>query len=141
MFRNLFKKLFLSREIKSREGVLHFRRWRLFWTPIFAIYIHQIFESDKDKHLHSHPWNFISFILSGGYVEINSSDKTQVYTPGNMVVNDRHTHHRILLIEPTTSLVFTFGTPKMWGYMVGDEFVPNDRYRQRKVTGEFDDEE
>lgn len=69
MMNSLFKILFLAKEIKSKTGELHFRRYRLFWTPWFALYIHRIYKADEDPYPHSHPWNFISLILNGGYIE------------------------------------------------------------------------
>ncbi len=41
---------FLVKEIKSKAGELHFRRWRLLQLPFFAIYIHGIYKSDEDLH-------------------------------------------------------------------------------------------
>lgn len=31
--------------------------------------LHQFHRSDNDRHYHDHPWNFISFILKGSYIE------------------------------------------------------------------------
>jgi hypothetical protein len=59
----------LIKEIKSKDGKLHFRRWSLLDTPWFKIYIHGIYGPDEDLHLHNHPWDFKSFILSGSYIE------------------------------------------------------------------------
>lgn len=62
--------LFLVKEIKSRYGHVHFRRYRLLSTPWFSIYIHHILKSDEDKDPHDHPFNFSSLILSGAYQEM-----------------------------------------------------------------------
>ena len=40
----------MVREIVSREGNVHFRRYRLLWTPRGAVYVHHILVSDQDKH-------------------------------------------------------------------------------------------
>ena len=65
------RNIFLNKEIISKEGVLHFRRWTIFSCYYFSIYIHQIFKADEDLHLHNHPWNYCSIILYGSYVERN----------------------------------------------------------------------
>ena len=62
----IFKKV---KEIVSKEGVLHFKRYAIIETSFFALYIHRIYEADKDEHMHNHPWSYLSLILNGSYVE------------------------------------------------------------------------
>lgn len=45
------------KEIVSRDGVRHFRRWAILQTRWFNIYLHCIEQSDQDKDLHSHQTN------------------------------------------------------------------------------------
>lgn len=59
----------LIKEIRSKDDVLHFKRWRLLKTPWFEVYIHGIYHKDEDKHLHNHPWNIWTMILWGSYIE------------------------------------------------------------------------
>ena len=80
----LLRKLFLTREIISRTGVVHFRRYRLLKTPIMRLYLHQILESDKDGDLHCHPWSFVSLILKGHYVERRPDDVLTQCKPGTI---------------------------------------------------------
>lgn len=47
--------IFLIKEIKSKTGDLHFRRWRIIETPWFSIYVHGIYKADEEAHLHDHP--------------------------------------------------------------------------------------
>ena len=42
-------------------------RW---WTFGCSIRVHQILRSDDDRHLHDHPWAFMTVILRGGYTEV-----------------------------------------------------------------------
>ncbi len=152
----MFKKLFLIKEIRSKSGELHFRRYRLFWTPWLAIYIHRIYKSDEDLHPHNHPWNFISFILSGGYTESCYSQRftpfipfgcsvdtietsQQTLTVYDSVKRTRDQYHHITLISPTTSLVLTWGKWEKCGYLVDSKFVDFEEYRKIK-NGEKKDE-
>lgn len=57
------------KEIRSKDGELHFQRWALFDNRWFGIYLHHILKADEDKHPHSHPWSFVAVILKGGYRE------------------------------------------------------------------------
>lgn len=78
--KDLFRKLFLIKEIKSKLGILHFQRWRIVQTPWFSIYIHRIFREDEDQHCHSHPWSFVSFILNGSYTEKYPDDSSRYFS-------------------------------------------------------------
>lgn len=153
---NLLRWLFLIREIKSQEGVLHFQRWRLIQTPWFAVYIHRIFKADEDKHCHDHPWSFLSVILSGGYsaywplyesavIACHKSSRTgwlvRNVVTGSIKYYKSTQPHRItrLINGPTTSLIFTGPRHREWGYDVDGEWVHNKEYRLRKREGEWND--
>lgn len=43
-------------------------RKRLGWLP-FTVYLHHIRRPDWTTDLHNHPWNAVSMILAGGYLE------------------------------------------------------------------------
>ncbi len=61
----------LIKEIRSKEGILHFKRWEIFSSTKFnfSIYLHGIYKADQDLHLHNHPWNIATLILWGSYIE------------------------------------------------------------------------
>jgi len=48
----------------------YMKRWWFIVTPWFKARVHEILRSDREFHLHSHPWSFISIILKGGYWEL-----------------------------------------------------------------------
>jgi hypothetical protein len=82
----------LEREIiLDITGDKYLTRLRLIMTPWFSLYYHQIHEPDWDRALHSHPWVFTSFVLSGGYWE----DRHVTPTDGSLFWDDnRQTLHR-----------------------------------------------
>lgn len=56
-------------ECRDGSGLL---MTRYYLTPkIFGVrlVIHCFHRSDNDRHYHDHPWNFISLILKGSYIE------------------------------------------------------------------------
>ena len=61
---------------------VYLTRWRLFECPWFGVYLHAIRINDSDRHIHSHPWGFWSFVLRGGYVEAGPHrlDVTSLWT-------------------------------------------------------------
>lgn len=141
----LINKLFLVKEIRSKEGVLHFQRWRFFTSPWLRIYLHKICRSDEDKHLHTHPWNFISFILKGGYNQLFCADldflpSIQIFERFNIVHMNRYDGHQITLSHtPTWTLVFAYGGYKDWGYFTERGYIDHKNYREMKNNGELDD--
>lgn len=65
---------------------LYLRRfyvWEKRWCP-FRIFIHKIARSDDDPDPHDHPWNFLSLILKGGYVDQSYAFTTLDGDPGAM---------------------------------------------------------
>lgn len=134
----IIRKVLLTREIISREGVVHFRRYRLLQTKFGGLYVHHILESDRDLDPHDHPWWFASLILKGGYVERRWSDDRDVSTmklcqPGNLNVSPTTMFHRIALTGPTWTLVVTGPrTHDRWGYLTHGGFVDHETYRLEK---------
>jgi hypothetical protein len=130
----------LIKEIRSKEGELHFKRWRLLKTPWFEIYIHGIYKKDMDLHLHSHPWNIWTMVLSGGYVEVlwDEKNKRNVFRYRrrfNMGYRNVCQFHKIgrLLKTPTYTLAIVGNRqPELWGYLVDGKFVDHITYRERK---------
>ena len=51
------------------EGGPLFTRFYLFQCPFFALYVHHFHRSDNDRHVHDHPWSFVTWLLSSGYWE------------------------------------------------------------------------
>jgi hypothetical protein len=145
--KNLIRKLFLVKEISSRYGEVHFRRYRIISSPWFNIYIHHILKSDEDLHPHSHPFDFISIILYGGYEEvrhINTSNRLIDYLGVKTIVKwftsfKYNEFHKIKLLKNScVTLVFTGPRiTKDWGYLTEKGFIQHEEYRKRKNNGEF----
>ena len=129
----LLRKLFLTREIISRTGVVHFRRYRLLKTPIMRLYLHQILESDKDGDLHCHPWSFVSLILKGHYVERRPDDVLTQCKPGTIFHRKATDVHCIdEVVKPTWTFVSAYGKRREWGYQTEYGWVDNETYRRVK---------
>ncbi len=131
------------KEIKSKDGDLHFRRFAIFETSYFSLYIHEIYRADEDIYLHSHPWNFVSVILKGGYCEQNEktfmpefvSKKRWTITKMN-----RERFHKIYHVDngfTTVSLCFTYGKKKPWFYSVDDEKIESKEFRRMKKLPQY----
>jgi len=142
MIKKIINKLFLVKEIRSQEGELHFQRYRLFSSPWLRFYIHKICLSDFDHHMHTHPWNFFSLILKGGYEQEywdhsknnkTSFMKVRAFDILNM---GRYEAHKITLTKsPTWTFVIAYGGKGPWGYSTDNGFIEHKRYRELKNKG------
>ena len=141
-FIRIFHKLFLIKEITSKTGEVHFKRWRLLQTPWFGIYIHHILKSDEDKHAHSHPWNFTGLILKGGYTEMvyKSCFAYEEYDREcwSWYSHKAEEFHKIELWEPVWTLVFVGKRQPTWHYLTEDGVVDHETYREYKRAGLYE---
>ena len=128
---NLFKKIFLIKEIKSKEGVLHFRRWRLLTTPWFSIYIHEIRKADEESHLHDHPWDYWSMSFYGRFIEKRKKEdcincSPYLYIPTfSLAKRKAEKFHDIHKLLPKKVLTFfiAFKSRRDWGYDVDGTWI------------------
>ncbi len=138
------RKFFLLKEITSKFGQVHFRRYRLLQTPWFAIYVHQILRSDEDLDPHDHPWNFSSVILEGAYEESAWYPPDfdyvyhKTYYTGDVIEHKAVDAHRIrLLSREVWTLVFVSGRTRYWGYQTKVGWIGHEEYRQLKNEGKL----
>lgn len=118
------------------EGYME--RWWFFRTPFLRARVHHILRSDRDRHLHDHPWWYISIILKGSYTEVmplrfadeppelqgedyRHGDMLQrdTYGPGSIRFRRGSTFHR-LEVQPGESVwtLFIIGPKRRdWGFM------------------------
>jgi len=123
----------LIKEIKSKDGKLHFRRWQLIKTPWFSIYIHGIYAPDEDRHLHNHTWDYTSIVLSGSYLE-KTKNHIKLLGIGKISSRDGSDYHKIYkLVSKSVYTLFIVGpTKRHWGYIVDDKHITHEEYRKLK---------
>lgn len=133
----------LVKKIVSKSGDLHFCRWAILECSWFNIYIHLLCKSDEDKHLHSHPWWFMSMVLLGEYEEQlltqnEGYDSWKIVKALPFIPRFRRTnqYHKIQLDNPVLSLVITGPKQNWWGYWLSvNRQVDNAEYRVLKEKG------
>lgn len=125
--------------VMSADGSeVYMERWWLFnaydpgtykarhsWCPI-SVRVHLIKQPDGDRHLHDHPWNARTIILSGGYVEQRPGNRFFVRRPGDTVALKFGEYHRITNVRPYGALtLFITGSYRgQWGFWVDGAKVP-----------------
>ncbi|MCC7419836.1 MAG: hypothetical protein IT428_06130 [Planctomycetaceae bacterium] len=131
-------KLF-ERFVIGPEADPYMIRWRLIETPWFGVFFHRIFRDDADRHLHDHPWPFVSLILKGGYFEELPARFYQLPLRNNPVRVESRTWkpplsiirhaatdlHRITLNDgrPAWTLVFIGRRCREWGFQTEDGWI------------------
>ena len=51
------------------DGTVYLIRYIVFKSQYMCLYIHRFMRSDSDDP-HDHPWNFFTYVISGGYSEV-----------------------------------------------------------------------
>lgn len=113
------------------EIIGYLRRWVIERSAVRSIYLHEILAPDPGHHMHNHPWEFTSTILSGGYVQTGGVS----FFPGMQNQLDRHDYHSIVAVMPDTWTLVTTG-PRMvqpWGFLVDGEHVPFTEHPQPEL--------
>src|SRR5687767_8580068 len=113
----------------------YMRRWIL-QTPFGTLRIHKILRSDDDRHFHDHPWNFVSFILKGRYVEITpcpcgrppvclTGDREERVYKAGQINRKRADALHILRLDhgPVWTFVVTGPRVRRWGFQTENGWV------------------
>lgn len=132
------------------EGYLN--RWWLVPYNRFGIAarVHQILRSDEDRHLHNHPWPYISIVLRGGYWEVTPAtigklngggtywiENRRWRGPGSIAFRRASSWHRIEVPDGGDCWTLFITGPKRrdhdpqhssWGFLVDGRKVPADVY-------------
>lgn len=114
------------------DGSLYMER---FWLRPYkddrsgiAARVHHLVTADYDRALHDHPWDFVSIVLKGGYVEArpagvepsfceeDGSELCNVHTrtAGSIAFRRATDRHRIVYVAPDTWTLFITGPKRQW---------------------------
>lgn len=134
-------------DLLDEDAVYLTRRW-LIQTPAFGICLHAIRVPDADRHLHDHPWPFLSVVLRGSYTDSRAPDATAAldqrsrrrlrHRPGVPRLMRRGHFHAIRTLErtPTWTLLVVGRRSQSWGYATQEGWVDHETYHARRRAGE-----
>ena len=108
-------------------------RW-IFLTPWGTLRLHHILRSDEDRHLHDHPFDFTSFLLTGSYMEVQPDQEDPqrhraVVRPRFSIVRKKAENlHKLILDKPVWT--FVIGRPKRreWGFQTERGWIHHRQY-------------
>lgn len=99
------------------NGKPYLTRWIVFECGWFGFYVHKFWDSDYERALHDHPWNFVSIVLKGSYLEW--TDNTVITRKAGSIAYRSCTHkHRVELTDkkPVWTLMFVSKRLRPWGF-------------------------
>lgn len=102
----------------------YMERWSLS-TPLGQIRLHHILRSDNDRHFHDHPFDFVSIILRGGYIEYRPDERPRLFLPKDFLYRRAEQLHYLKLIGTRTAWTLVLAGPRRraWGFMTADGWV------------------
>lgn len=102
-------------------------RWRV-ETPWGSVRVHHWISSDDDRAFHDHPWDFITFVLKGGYTDSNTEGKQHLKAPAVQYRSALHQHTVFPDKGGAWTLVFTGPKIRPWGFWVAGKFKKANKY-------------
>lgn len=97
-----------------------------------AIRIHEIMRSDKANEFHDHPWDYITVILKGGYVEerpvyhdgMYNGTRREWHGAGSVLFRRATDWHRLEVVPgvPCVTLFITFKYRQKWGFLTTRDY-------------------
>lgn len=92
----------------------------------WAARVHHIATPDVDRHMHDHPWDFLSIVLRGGYTELRPLGAERCFEgeeeasyavtrrAGSIALRRATDRHRIISVLPDTWTLFITGPKRHW---------------------------
>lgn len=101
----------------------YMHRW-IFRTPWGTLRLHHILRSDGDRHLHDHPFDFTSLLLTGGYTEFwqdwdmggGMTVRERYFPRFSIVRKQAEDAHRLVLDRPLWTFVISGPKRRSWGF-------------------------
>jgi hypothetical protein len=96
---------------------------------------HHILNSDPDDDMHDHPWDFVSKLLSGMYIEHTPTGDI-VYRAPCIIHRKAEQLHKLELPEgPVWSFVLLGPLRRKWGFSTPRGWVAWDKYPTGGIAG------
>lgn len=127
--------------IPAPDGTDYLRRWQINLPFGFAIYFHKIFQSDGDRDLHDHPWDFLSILVWGNYIETTPGRNYRLKKWFNF--HWAEDLHQLTLFkkngveQPVYTIILRGRRKRDWGFMTRYGWVRWDVYNRQKIGNEL----
>lgn len=102
-------------------------RWVLN-VGLFSIRIHHWRSSDDGRFFHDHPWNFITLVLRGSYVDVSTSGRESMTLGTIRYRSATHAHTTEVAPSGCWTIVLTGPVVRRWGFWVKDRWVKANKF-------------
>jgi hypothetical protein len=127
---DLTRKLFgvkfgFSHDLVQVGGNPYLERW-IVWLGIGTLRVHKFWRGDSDRHMHDHPWSFITFPLSPYYEWVDAGSKIVYREVRAFRPHYRPAEFRHIVDDPAGpiyTIVITGPKKRRWGFWVNGKFV------------------
>lgn len=89
---------------------------------LFSIRLHNFVRSDDKRYFHDHPWNFITLILKGSYIDVSPTGRDRLTAGSLRYRRFDHKHYVDVPEGGFWSLVITGPLVHKWGFWVEGKF-------------------
>jgi hypothetical protein len=102
-------------------------RW-VFDFYLFSIRIHHWLASDDQRNMHDHPWGYVTFVIRGGYTDVNPNGRIPL--PRWSLRKFPATHQHTTLVNPggAWTILLTGRDKREWGFWVNGRFRKRNKY-------------
>lgn len=109
------------------------RRWKLSLWGGISIRLHHWVEGDPREYQHSHPWNFLTFVLRGGYTDVGDGRPDDVVRAPAVRLRSSEWRHAVTKVRPSTwSIVITGRLIDRWKFWIGRWRVNEQEWNERE---------
>ena len=102
-------------EIGWRDIGEEFRRYCLFESRRFNVFLHRVYAPQWHPQCHDHPWSFLAVILWGGYME-QLGGNFYWRRPGSFLWRAAECKHNVANSRVSWSLIITGPKRRKWGH-------------------------
>lgn len=123
----VYMKIFTWKEQLGRSECPYMERWVLN-LRLFSIRLHHWYSSDDPRYRHDHQWNFLTFILKGGYTDVTDSCREKM-SPGTIKYRSAiHKHTTEVWPGGCWTIIITGPIIRKWGFWVNGKFKKSNKF-------------
>lgn len=109
------------------------RLCRIEVKDLFSIRVHHWVKGDPPQYQHSHPWNFLTIVLWGGYDDVGDGRPTDFVRGPCIRYRDLNWRHAVINCRPHTwTIVITGRIVKKWNFWIDNVQVDEKTWGLRK---------
>jgi hypothetical protein len=102
-------------------------RWMI-ETPLGSLRVHHWLGPDDDRAFHDHPWWFLTFVVWGGYADVNPDGTDVLRAPAVRFRRAHHQHTVQPFARDTWTVMFTGSKTRTWGFWREGKFVKANKW-------------